>query len=175
MPKIQILNETQVSHFVDTILPKLQKKFNAKQKELEELAKKEIGNFADSAEVIELTKEQLEQVEKTNKLIFASKQLQELDEDYIIKSRNYFGNIITTEEGLKKLLEDQKGEMNELLEKLSRTKLNVNQTYHRNDMMINELRARLSMTAVGTFDYIQDIILKSIDINSYFTINTLTE
>lgn len=169
MSKIQILNEKQVNDYVAVLLPELLEKFNAKRDILKDQAKKEKDNFTTHVEVIKLKKEQLEKVDLATKLIEFFKQLQEFDKDLYIKRKNHWGELTTTDEEMKELLEEQTTELDELLLKLSKENLFVDQSWYRRDCMSNELRARLSMTAVNDFDKIKTIILESIDINSFFT------
>lgn len=172
--KIQILNEKQVDHFIDVLKPKLVAKFNTIRDILREQAEKEKDNFVTHAEVIELKKKQTEKLEIGKKTIILTKQLHELNVDYRICT-NYYDSIIENEEELKRLEERQSKELNDLLLKLSKENLFVDETWSRRSTMLDELRARLSMTAVNDFNSIEKIILESIDINSFFKTKTLND
>lgn len=167
MPKIQILNETQVNHFADVLLPELLVKFNAKADELEKLAEERKDNFATHAEIIELKKKQEERIAEVQKIIDFSKQLKEIHPKYRIYSDHY--DLISTEKDLEDLIKDQKEIINLTILNLSKKALHVDNRYTRQEMLTNELTARLSMAGVGTFDEIKTNILKSIDPLSYLT------
>lgn len=174
MPKIQILNETQVNHFVDVLLPELLVKFNAKAKELEKLANEDKDNFATHAEVVELKEKQDKKVVEVKQLIEISKQLKEINKKYSITNTNSYNSPVTTEEELERVIKEQKNTMDDLLLRLASIKHNVNQLWTRQSRMTDELKARLSMVTVGEFTEIKEAILKSIDPISYFT-NPITE
>lgn len=171
--KIQILNEKQVDHFADVLLPQLIAKFDTARDILREQAEKEKDNFVTHAEVIKLKAEQTERLEMAKKTVALTTQLEEVDDKLYLSRNGCYGSIITTQEGLEKLEKDQVKKLNDLLLELSMKNLFVDQSWTRRGIMSDELRARLSMTPVNDFDKIVEVILESIDINSFFK-TTLT-
>lgn len=171
MSKIQILNETQVNHYVEVLLPILEVDFNKKADELEKKAKAEQDNFVEDPEVIKLKNEQKEKLDKINKLYELTKQLRVIGKDYRISNSNYYksSEIVTTDEELAEVITDMEEEVKKLTLKLSEKNFKVDLRHFREHTMKDELRARLSMTSVMGFDEIKKLILGSIDVNSYFT------
>lgn len=167
MPKIQILNETQVNHFVEALLPELMVKFNIEADRLEKLAEERKDNFATHAEVIELKQKQEKKIAEVQKIIEIGKQLKEIDPKYRIYSDRY--DLLNTKEDLEKLIKEQEETLSIVILNLSREALNVADRGRRAENLSIELTARLSMTAVGTFDEIKKTILKSIDPISFLT------
>jgi len=173
--KIQILNEKQVDHYADVLLPKLLDKFHEKTNELKELAKLKVNTFIVTPEVTTLKEKHAKQIELAHKTVAITKQLKELGDDYSIQKANqYRVDIVRTTEELEELLGKQQKEVDELLLELAEVSYNVNAIWTRRTNMSNELRARLSMTAVSSFEIIEKSILESIDIINFFT-NPITE
>jgi hypothetical protein len=175
MSKIQILNEKQISHYFDVLYPELIAKFNLKKDELKKQAEVEEGNFATHAEVIKLKEKFDGEVALAIKLIGVQKLLKEIDEKYYISTDGWRHNIVKTEEGLVELKEANEKLIQTLMQELSQKNLFVDNVWERRVKMANELRARLSMTAVMDFDQIKDVILKSIDINTFFSTPIINE
>ena len=168
--KIQILNEKQVDHYVTLLLPKLNDKFNAKVKELNELAEKQVNKFIAHEDVLKLKEEHAKKIEIAEKTVALTKQLKEISKDFHISRNGYYLNFITeTEEELTKLYETQQEELDTLLLELSKKSLKVNDVWLRGEYMTAELRARLCMVAVSTFEEIQTKILSEINIDNFFT------
>lgn len=174
MSKIQILNETQVKHYFDVLYPELLAKFNPRKDELLKQAENEKDNFSTHEEVIKLRKEYDEKIEKSIKVIALQKELQKIDEAYYV-SYNGWRTIATDDKKLENLKEEADKAIEDKKLQLSRKNLHVDDPWFRREVMNRELTARLSMTAVTDFDTIKDVILKSININSFFSTPIINE
>jgi hypothetical protein len=168
MSKIQILNETQVSHFIDVLIPELNRKFDKKVKELQEQAKKEKDNYLEHERIVKLKEEQNTLLNKYNKILDLSKQPIDIDPDYVIYRSHYSSKRID-QEVVDNLIKEHATNLEQTLIDLAETALFVNDVYDRKEQMHKELHARLSMVTVGTFDEIKKSVLESIKIDSYFT------
>jgi len=178
MPKIQILNETQVDHFYNLLEPMLEKEFNKVKIELLEEAERIKDNFSTHEEVIKLKKEQEDHINKMKAISILIGKVKEIDENLIINSKqysdrsvisgavDYFGN---PEETIKEIEKSNKEDVDELLLELAQKSLNVNDCYKRYQKLESELRARLCMTAVDDADSICEYIMGEIEIESFFT------
>jgi len=178
MPKIQILNETQVDHFYNLLEPMLEKEFDKVKKELLEEADKIKDNFSTHEKVIKLKKEQENHINEVKALSELIKKVKKFNESFNICSLSYKYNIllkevseylIDSETFIKETEEKNKEDVDELLLELAQKSLNVNDCSDRYQKMCNELRARLCMTAVDDADSICEYIMSEIEIESFFT------
>ena len=168
MSELQTLNEKQVKHYFDYLLPILITKFNTKAEELRKLAESSVNDFLEHEEVIKLKQEHAKKVELANKGIELTKLVKEINENWYISCTDWKYDVVTTEEKLKELLEAQKSEIDNLLIELAKKHLNVNDTWTRRECMTSEIRARLSMFQVVDFDTICNGVLNTINIENYF-------
>jgi shikimate kinase len=123
--KIQILNETQVNHFFNLLVPEFEKEFSKIEEELLEEVKKIKDNFVTHAEVVKLKEEHQKTIEITNKLILINKTLKEIDKDLRI-SKKYCSDPSSTEKDLENLLNSHKEEIENLIQRLAKESLHVN-------------------------------------------------
>lgn len=170
MSKLQILNETQVQHFVDAFKSELIVVFKKKEEELKTQAKTEQNKFITHVEVLKLKEEQKKDYDIAEKIVNINISLKEIGENYFVCRGHYYGDSpIRTIEDLVELKKRNEESIIKLLYDLSKESLMVNESYTRREQLLDDLRARLSMTVVDTFDNVKEAILKSIDINSYFS------
>lgn len=178
MPKIQILNEAQVTHFTSVLYPELTAQFKEKSEELLALVDKVIEqeDFSSNEKILQINKTHDEDAAKINSLVSVFKTLKEIDPNLSVSSHRYSDYTI---EMARKIYDDpskidmlKKARQNDLqhaIKVLAKEKLFVDELQTRRTRMYDELRARLSMTSVASFDDIRKLILSTIKIDSYFS------
>jgi hypothetical protein len=176
MPKIQLLNETQVQHFVDLLLPELTLSFN---EYLEKLKGKVIeikDNFDTHAEVIKIQESHDTLLKESLTLVELYRQVKTLDPNVNISSSYHDSKVVALAKAIardrnaltaQEMKKDQ--EVNELKTRLIEESLFIDKIAHRAQTLKYELTAKLSVFPVKDFAEVKKQIVNSIDIKSFFT------
>ena len=168
MNKLQILNETQVQHFYNSYAPILNDGFDVICKALKIKAEEIKFNFMTAPEVLGLLKEQEALITKVKALIEIQNQLKLIGDCYRIADRSWGNGEEYTEARLLEIIEANKNEFDNLLLRLAKKSLNVNDAGDRKYQMNNDLRTQLCLCKVDSPENIKKAIFEAIQVNKYF-------